>query len=481
MSLIFISYRREDSAGYAGRLHESLERRLGKGEVFRDADALEPGEDFVDAIAARLRHCRACLVVIGREWVHVGDTSGRRRLERENDYVRLEIAAALARPDVLVIPVLVESMAMPVAEELPEAIRALSRRHAASLRDETWDADVDRLVRTVRKSIGEGGGFRDFLSTSGPPTSRLPLPAGWSLKWAVLAVTLLAVILVARTFRGADDDTETLTTTTAVVTRDGPGEAVEAPAYAIATPRLAEIAHGDLIYTLLSGGVTPHGSDSTVRLRFRFSNEGGYPANFWDSSFRLAVRGQVLAPTSGLNEVVADHSLQQGVVSFEVPADATEAVLRVLGADETAELPLNLTSTGALSEVNNRDTTDALSRAIVVGLVRNARPLVSGQEISYTLVSATARRFVNTLRIFANVRITNHGRFPLHFGTDAVRLIADGQATAPVEGPNEVVASDAMAAADFVFDVGPSVRQVILRVTGESVAEVSFDLPSAVR
>ena len=58
MSQIFISYRREDSAGYAGRLRESLERRLGKGAVFRDVDALEPGQDFVDIIAIRLRDAK---------------------------------------------------------------------------------------------------------------------------------------------------------------------------------------------------------------------------------------------------------------------------------------------------------------------------------------------------------------------------------------------------------------------------------------
>ncbi len=67
--LIFISYRRGDSAGYAGRLHESLERRLGDGHVFRDVDELEPGQDFVDAISARLRDCAACLVMIGSEWL----------------------------------------------------------------------------------------------------------------------------------------------------------------------------------------------------------------------------------------------------------------------------------------------------------------------------------------------------------------------------------------------------------------------------
>ena len=162
-SLIFISYRRGDSAGYAGRLHESLERRLGDGHVFRDVDELEPGQDFVDAITARLRECAACLVMIGQEWLHVTDHTDRRRLEQPDDYVRLEIEAALARPDILVVPVLVEGTAMPSANDLPDTIRALSRRHALSLRDETWDADVDRLVTTLEKKIGDKFlGFSSF-------------------------------------------------------------------------------------------------------------------------------------------------------------------------------------------------------------------------------------------------------------------------------------------------------------------------------
>ena len=105
MAQIFISYRREDSAGYAGRLSEALERRLGHGAVFRDVDALQPGQDFVDTIAIRLRDARACLVLIGREWLDAKDKSGRRRLEEPNDYVLHEIATALRGPDMLVIPV----------------------------------------------------------------------------------------------------------------------------------------------------------------------------------------------------------------------------------------------------------------------------------------------------------------------------------------------------------------------------------------
>ncbi len=149
MSQIFISYRREDSAGYAGRLRESLERRLGRGAVFRDVDALEPGQDFVDIIGIRLRDANACLVLIGREWLDAEDASGRRRLEQQNDYVRLEIATALAQPHMRVVPVLVEGSRMPSTEELPETIQALARRQAVSLRDESWDTDVKRFVTAL--------------------------------------------------------------------------------------------------------------------------------------------------------------------------------------------------------------------------------------------------------------------------------------------------------------------------------------------
>ena len=137
MAGTFISYRREDAAGYAGRLRESLERRLGAARVFRDVDTLRPGQDFVQAIESRLSDCAVMLAVIGREWTSARDLAGSRRLDDPYDFVRLEIGAALARPKVLVVPVLVEGATMPAPADLPENIRPLTRRHAVSVRDET--------------------------------------------------------------------------------------------------------------------------------------------------------------------------------------------------------------------------------------------------------------------------------------------------------------------------------------------------------
>ncbi len=467
-SLIFISYRRGDSAGYAGRLHESLERRLGDGHVFRDVDELEPGQDFVDAITARLRECTACLVIIGQEWLHVTDHADRRRLDQPDDYVRLEIEAALARSELLVVPVLVEGTAMPSAKDLPDTIRALSRRHALSLRDETWDADVDRLVTTLEKRIG-----RRSLSGDLNAISRLPrLASGTFVAFSAIAAALVVAVM----FLNRRTETTNTGTTTTVESSD---VRAATPARAIVVPRLAEVVLEQLIYTVLSGDIASNSDARTLRLRIRLSNEGGSPTNFWDSSFRLALPGQVLAPTSGLNEIVSGHAIQQGVITFDLPAGAARAALRVVGRFTTAEIPIELKAASGPSSVDNADTGDALSRAQVVPVSRDAVTLSEGKEISYTLVSMIARRFVNTLRIMATVRVANSGLYPWHFGTDAIRLLVDGRPVAPVIAPNSLLAASFTMSGDYVFDVPPAVQRVVLRVTSVPGADVAFDLPPA--
>jgi hypothetical protein len=81
---------------------------------------------------------------------------------------------------------------------------------------------------------------------------------------------------------------------------------------------------------------------------------------------------------------------------------------------------------------------------------------LSGPEGSFTLVSAIARRFVNSLRVIASVRMLNKGRYPALFSSGAVRLLADGQPTAPWKAPSDAVNFDTMSTSDFVFDVAPA-------------------------
>ena len=81
MSSIFISYRRDDSAPYAGRLYDRLSAHFGAGEVFMDIDQIEPGEDFVEVIERKVGACATAVVLIGPRWLGAVDAQGYRRLD----------------------------------------------------------------------------------------------------------------------------------------------------------------------------------------------------------------------------------------------------------------------------------------------------------------------------------------------------------------------------------------------------------------
>ena len=100
---LFINYRREDTAPYAGRLYDRLSAHFGDEQVFIDIDQIEPGEDFVEAINRKVGACEIAIVLIGPNWLRATDASGKRRLDDTEDFVRMEIAAALQR-EIRVIP-----------------------------------------------------------------------------------------------------------------------------------------------------------------------------------------------------------------------------------------------------------------------------------------------------------------------------------------------------------------------------------------
>jgi hypothetical protein len=85
---VFISYRREDSGGFAGRIYDRLTSRLGRENVFFDVDTIPPGRDFVDVLSERVGKCDALLAVIGKHWVSSADSENRRRLDDPQDFVR---------------------------------------------------------------------------------------------------------------------------------------------------------------------------------------------------------------------------------------------------------------------------------------------------------------------------------------------------------------------------------------------------------
>jgi hypothetical protein len=158
-SNIFISYRRDDSAGHAGRLFDRLSAHFGDRQVFMDIDHIEPGEDFARAIEEAVGSCEILIALVGRDWLTSRDENGGRRLDNPNDFVRIEIAAALAR-GVRVIPLLVQGAQMPRPQELPEDLLPLSRRNALELSDARWKYDVDHLIAAMEKALAKQRGAR---------------------------------------------------------------------------------------------------------------------------------------------------------------------------------------------------------------------------------------------------------------------------------------------------------------------------------
>jgi hypothetical protein len=154
---IFINYRREDTAGHAGRLYDALAARFGDEHLFMNIDAIDPGEDFTKVVEQRVGSCDVLLALIGCSWTTTVDREGHRRLEKPDDWVRVEIQTALDRPDTRVIPTLVQSAEMPSSADLPQPLLKLSRLNAFEIRDSRWRSDVLRLIEHLEGVRSEGG------------------------------------------------------------------------------------------------------------------------------------------------------------------------------------------------------------------------------------------------------------------------------------------------------------------------------------
>lgn len=180
---VFLSYRRSDAGGYAGRLTDVLLQRLGAKSVFHDVTAISPGEDYTLAIDHALADCDAALVVIGPGWLTATSPQGTRRLFQPDDYVRLELARILSR-DIRAIPVLVGGARLPKAAELPDDLQGLAQRQALVLHDETWRDDVDGLIRSLRgEPAVPGNQRRRWLVPGAALVAVLGLGAGAWFVW----------------------------------------------------------------------------------------------------------------------------------------------------------------------------------------------------------------------------------------------------------------------------------------------------------
>lgn len=155
MKGVFISYRQDDAKPYALLLRQDLVEAFGEENVFLDKDTLHAGS-WREQIRAALDRSGVVLIVIGRRWLTSADGRGQRRLDLPDDVHRQEIAVALSRKDVTVIPVTVDGAGIPPPDDLPADIRALTDQQARELSDNSArrTLDLNALIADIERTTG---------------------------------------------------------------------------------------------------------------------------------------------------------------------------------------------------------------------------------------------------------------------------------------------------------------------------------------
>ena len=168
---IFISYRRDDSRHVAGRLVDRLAQTFKRDQLFMDVDAIEPGLDFVKVLTEKVQKSGTATcswLSSARSGSSATDANGRKRLDDPNDFVRVELEAALQR-DIRVIPVLVDGAQMPLANELPEPLSPLARRNAVRLTHERFGSEATAFATSLKSAVS-----RKAAADGGDPPSKAP-------------------------------------------------------------------------------------------------------------------------------------------------------------------------------------------------------------------------------------------------------------------------------------------------------------------
>jgi hypothetical protein len=183
---IFICYRPSDTGEVCKRLFEQIAAEFGCEAVFRARQEIPPGEDYLKCVEDRLSSARVGLVLIGDSWEWSGDPEEIHPLRNPADWVRIEIEAMLARPEIRVLPIFIDRRTE-FDMSLPEVLSPLRRCRSFKLRAELgFEDDVQRLVALLRREfepsmpLGAPGGATASAEEVRPNKKKTarPLPGG---------------------------------------------------------------------------------------------------------------------------------------------------------------------------------------------------------------------------------------------------------------------------------------------------------------
>jgi hypothetical protein len=470
---IFISYRRDDASGHAGRMRDALSAHFGREAIFRDIDTIAPGDDFLRAMSAAIGSCTVFLTIIGKRWLSAENADGTRRLDNPLDHVRNEIVEALQR-GVLVIPVLVQDARMPAREDLPEPMRPLATRNAIALDDDSWEADIERLAAAIRRAL-------DGVENTG---GAVRLPAGLATRGrglvagsAALAVVVLVLFLVTQTDRDSTDPSASTAQPDPPVAAE-PATEPKGRQSPVTLLNGGEAELGEAVFEVLDAGIVAGGSGSTLVVRVRLTNQARYDTILDGNQFRLIVDGQGHASANAVSELVAAETAKDASFVFPVAAGIESGQLQIAAANERAEIELDFTGRRGVRAAQDREARRAGKTTTAVAIARETAELKLG-DLVCELRSASLRRYVNKQTLTVSLRAHNRGRYDTNFGDSQFRLILDGNGIAPANFLSIIVPGDTSRDGMLVFDLPLTATNVELRGRhGDATATIPLQLPT---
>jgi hypothetical protein len=217
VGLVFINYRKKEQSLGPAAIHRELVAHFGPDQVFQDYVSIRPGQMYPVELRQALARANLLVAVIGPDWLTMTDEHGVRLLDRDDDWVRHEIAVALAR-GIRVVPVLLNGTDPPAAERLPSDIRRLARAQAIEIHGRNLGDGLAELVDACHAAGVWPPAPPDTASTPGAPWWR-----SRAVLFAIVVIAGMAVLLV-RPWRedGADPADEPDVTTSPRTTSSGP-------------------------------------------------------------------------------------------------------------------------------------------------------------------------------------------------------------------------------------------------------------------
>jgi hypothetical protein len=476
MNDIFISYRRDDSAGHAGRLFDRLRDQLGAEHVFMDVTDLRPGQDFALELERAVAKANCLLAVIGPRWLNAADGSGRRRIDDPEDFVRREVGSALSA-GATVIPVLVHGATMPRTDELPEALKSLGRRQAIVLNDQRWDSDLLELVQFL---AGDGNAVAAARVIE-PAAAR---PATGRGRW-IGAVALVALALVVgaawmafnASYRAGQIAETRLDTAAQSATADAPTGAVAGatqPAktegsrqrFSITLPQVSEVRfrtnRAQVVFTIMGILQEPRDSDTQV-LSFlvRMFNRGPADESFGSDQFRLIAGDLTIAPTTTLISGIEAMEAKETILRFVAPSGVADVALEVRMYAESTRIPIVLSARSPIRDDASLDDFGHAKPARVVDTLKDLpAALAVGQSVEvgkviYRISAAVIERETSEkASLTVTVRCSApRGSGGVSFGSNTVRLWINDVPRAPVNFVNLAVDAGDSKEDRFVFDL----------------------------